>query len=165
MVESIVHPPGQRSDRDRRKIHRPCHESYKSLSEALIHGGVANDVKVEMVYIEAEELEKGISKPSARSTACSCPAVSVSGVRKEKSARFSTHAPKEFRSSGSASECSSRRSNSLGMFLRPSGREFGRISAERKGERHRSDGVSKRDHRYGRDDAPGGLRMSRYSQT
>ncbi len=35
------------------------HESYKSLSEALIHGGVANDAKVEMVYIEAEDIEKG----------------------------------------------------------------------------------------------------------
>ncbi len=34
-------------------------ESYKSLSEALIHGGVANDAKVEMVYIDAEEIEQG----------------------------------------------------------------------------------------------------------
>lgn len=34
-------------------------DSYKSLSEALIHGGVANDVKVEMIYIDAEEVEKG----------------------------------------------------------------------------------------------------------
>jgi len=34
-------------------------DSYKSLSEALIHGGVSNDVKVETVYIDAEEIEKG----------------------------------------------------------------------------------------------------------
>lgn len=34
-------------------------DSYKSLSEALIHGGVSNDVKVETVYIDAEEVEKG----------------------------------------------------------------------------------------------------------
>lgn len=34
-------------------------ESYKSLSEALIHGGVANDAKVEMVYIDAGEIEAG----------------------------------------------------------------------------------------------------------
>jgi len=35
------------------------HDSYKSISEALIHGGVANHVRVNMVYIDAEELEKG----------------------------------------------------------------------------------------------------------
>lgn len=34
-------------------------ESYKSLNEALIHGGVANDVHVDMVYIDSEEIEKG----------------------------------------------------------------------------------------------------------
>jgi CTP synthase len=34
-------------------------DSYKSLSEALIHGGVANDVRVNPVYIDAEEVEKG----------------------------------------------------------------------------------------------------------
>ena len=34
-------------------------ESYKSLSEALIHAGVANDVKVKMIYVDSEELEQG----------------------------------------------------------------------------------------------------------
>lgn len=34
-------------------------ESYKSLNEALVHAGVANDAKIEMVYIDAEEIEKG----------------------------------------------------------------------------------------------------------
>jgi CTP synthase len=37
-------------------------ESYKSLSEALIHGGLANDVKPELVYIDSEELQKGRGK-------------------------------------------------------------------------------------------------------
>lgn len=32
-------------------------DSYKSLNEALIHGGFANDVHVNLKYIEAEELE------------------------------------------------------------------------------------------------------------
>ncbi len=58
MVEKVLHPKasvrigivGKYTD---------LHESYKSLSEALIHGGVANDAKVELVYIEAEEIEKG----------------------------------------------------------------------------------------------------------
>ncbi|MGZ3699044.1 MAG: CTP synthase [Bdellovibrionota bacterium] len=34
-------------------------DSYKSLSEALVHGGVANDVKVTMLYIDSEEIEEG----------------------------------------------------------------------------------------------------------
>lgn len=33
-------------------------ESYKSLSEALIHAGVANDVRVNLVYVDSEEIEK-----------------------------------------------------------------------------------------------------------
>ncbi len=32
-------------------------ESYKSLNEALMHGGVANDAKVQLTYIDAEDLE------------------------------------------------------------------------------------------------------------
>ena len=32
-------------------------ESYKSLHEALVHGGVANDAKVELRYVNAEDLE------------------------------------------------------------------------------------------------------------
>jgi len=32
-------------------------DAYKSLNEALIHGGIANDAKVELVYIDAEEME------------------------------------------------------------------------------------------------------------
>ncbi len=34
-------------------------ESYKSLHEALIHGGIANDVKVDLHYISADELHAG----------------------------------------------------------------------------------------------------------
>lgn len=33
-------------------------DSYKSLIEALIHGGIANSVKVDIQWIEAEEIEK-----------------------------------------------------------------------------------------------------------
>jgi CTP synthase len=34
-------------------------DAYKSLNEALAHGGVANESKVELVYINAEEIEAG----------------------------------------------------------------------------------------------------------
>ncbi len=33
-------------------------ESYKSLHEALVHGGIANDAKVDLRYISAEDLEE-----------------------------------------------------------------------------------------------------------
>lgn len=33
-------------------------ESYKSLSEALFHGGLANDVRVNLNYVDSEELEE-----------------------------------------------------------------------------------------------------------
>jgi len=33
-------------------------DSYKSLNEALVHGGIANNARVNLVYIDAEELEK-----------------------------------------------------------------------------------------------------------
>ncbi|MBZ0116050.1 MAG: CTP synthase [Sandaracinaceae bacterium] len=32
-------------------------DSYKSLHESLVHGGLANDVKVEVSYVDSEELE------------------------------------------------------------------------------------------------------------
>ena len=34
-------------------------DSYKSLNEALAHGGIANDVRVSLEWIEAEEIENG----------------------------------------------------------------------------------------------------------
>ncbi|HZA57506.1 MAG TPA: CTP synthase [Candidatus Udaeobacter sp.] len=33
-------------------------ESYKSLFEALVHGGIANEAKVELDYVEAENIEE-----------------------------------------------------------------------------------------------------------
>jgi CTP synthase len=37
-------------------------ESYKSLTEALVHGGLANDAAVEIAYVEAEEMVAGGAK-------------------------------------------------------------------------------------------------------
>ncbi len=34
-------------------------ESYKSLNEALLHGGFKNNSRVEIVYVDSEEVEKG----------------------------------------------------------------------------------------------------------
>lgn len=45
-------------------------ESYKSLHEALIHGGVANDVKVKLLYISAEDLEDPNKDPALLLAGC-----------------------------------------------------------------------------------------------
>ncbi|MBM2837546.1 MAG: synthase [Deltaproteobacteria bacterium] len=34
-------------------------ESYKSLNEALVHGGIANDCRVNLHYVDSEDIEKG----------------------------------------------------------------------------------------------------------
>jgi CTP synthase len=33
-------------------------ESYKSLNEALVHGGIANDCKVELLYVDSQKIEE-----------------------------------------------------------------------------------------------------------
>jgi CTP synthase len=33
-------------------------DAYKSLNEALVHGGIANDVRLDLEYIDSEELER-----------------------------------------------------------------------------------------------------------
>ncbi len=68
-----------------RKIKNPAHtvtigivgkyveltESYKSLHESLVHGGIANDAKVELIYVNAEELENQDDKTvAARLAGC-----------------------------------------------------------------------------------------------
>src|SRR6185437_4137964 len=58
MVEKIRHPRGEVKIGIVGK-YTDWRDSYKSLSEALVHGGVANDVKVDMCYIDSEELENG----------------------------------------------------------------------------------------------------------
>ena len=43
-------------------------ESYKSLNEALAHGGLPHQARVELEFISSDELEKGDRRPSPRST-------------------------------------------------------------------------------------------------
>ena len=60
-------------------------DSYKSLKEALLHGGIAHNVKVNIHWIEAESFEKGglASANWKISTAFWCPAGSASAASKE----------------------------------------------------------------------------------
>lgn len=58
MVERIKKPRGEVSIGIVGK-YTELKESYKSLNESLVHGGVANNVRVNLEYIDAEEIEKG----------------------------------------------------------------------------------------------------------
>ncbi len=51
-------------------------ESYKSLHESLVHGGLANNIKVEIRYISAEDLE---DKDTAASLLDGCHGILVPG--------------------------------------------------------------------------------------
>jgi CTP synthase len=39
-------------------------ESYKSLTEALVHGGLAHEVAVDLLYVDSEKLERGEVDPN-----------------------------------------------------------------------------------------------------
>ncbi len=57
MVEKIKNPKGEVRIGIVGK-YTDWRDTYKSLSESLVHGGVSNDVRVNMIYIDAEALEK-----------------------------------------------------------------------------------------------------------
>jgi len=58
LVEKIKHPRGEVTIGVTGK-YVDLTESYKSLHEALIHGGIANETRVNLQYISAEGLEDG----------------------------------------------------------------------------------------------------------
>ena len=51
-------------------------ESYKSLNEALVHGGIANNCRVNLKFVDSEELEKG---KSVKEMLADCDGVLVPG--------------------------------------------------------------------------------------
>jgi len=57
MVECVTNPKGEVTIGIVGK-YTDWRDSYKSLSEAVVHAGVANDVRAKMVYIDSEEIEK-----------------------------------------------------------------------------------------------------------
>ena len=64
-------------------------DAYKSLIEALHHGGIANKVKVNLDWIESETFEREDPAPylEGMSTASSCPAASASAAPRARSRR------------------------------------------------------------------------------
>ena len=89
-------------------------ESYKSLNEALMHGGVANDVGVDINHIDAEEIEqRGAAERSwPAPTRCWSRPASAPAAPRARSPRSATPASSGCRSSASASGCSWRWSSS-----------------------------------------------------
>ncbi len=56
LVETIRHP-ARRAKIAIAGKYAHLHDSYKSLVEALVHGGVANNCAVEVVWVDSEEVE------------------------------------------------------------------------------------------------------------
>ena len=111
---------GARSPRDQVRIavvgkYTELIDAYKSVQEALIHGGIANDVGVEIEWIASDRFtdqETAAQGAARRSTACWCPAASASAASRAWSRRFAGPARTACRSSASASACRSRSSSS-----------------------------------------------------
>ena len=59
IVEKIYHPKAGEVRVGVVGKYTELHESYKSLNEALVHGGIANDVKVRHEFIDSQKLEEG----------------------------------------------------------------------------------------------------------
>jgi CTP synthase len=59
IVEKIYHPKAGEVRVGVVGKYVELHESYKSLNEALVHGGIANDVKVRHEFIDSQKLEEG----------------------------------------------------------------------------------------------------------
>jgi CTP synthase (UTP-ammonia lyase) len=63
------------------------HDAYKSVYEAIIHGGVANDCGVEIVQVDAEEIEKFGAEKILKGWAASwCRAALANAASRAKSA-------------------------------------------------------------------------------
>jgi CTP synthase len=59
IVEKIYHPKAGEVRVGVVGKYVELHESYKSLNEALVHGGIANDVRVKHEFIDSQKLEEG----------------------------------------------------------------------------------------------------------
>jgi CTP synthase len=59
-------------------------DAYKSLNEALAHGGIAHNSRVQLDWVDSEIFERGEEEVTAASRACTaswCPAASASAAR------------------------------------------------------------------------------------
>ena len=81
-------------------------ESYKSLTEALIHGGIANDARVKLRYVDSEQVEKeGPDRLLEGANGVLVPEDSARGGLKERFEPFSMPERSGSRISESVSAC------------------------------------------------------------
>jgi len=88
-------------------------ESYKSLSEALTHAGIHTRSKVQIHYVDSEEIDRDGVDALKGMDAILVPA-SANAASRARSRRFAMRARPGFRIWASASACSSRSSNMHG---------------------------------------------------
>jgi CTP synthase (UTP-ammonia lyase) len=82
-------------------------EAYKSLSEALAHAGVHTGTRVEIRYLDSEEIERDGTGCLATWTRCWCPAASASAASRARSPPCAMPASSGCPISASASACRS----------------------------------------------------------
>lgn len=59
MVATVINPPAGNVEIAVVGKYTSIRDSYKSIYEALTHGGIANDVKIDVRMIESEDIEQG----------------------------------------------------------------------------------------------------------
>jgi len=75
IVETVTHPGKGEVKIGIVGKYMELRESYKSLNESLIHGGIANDCKVQLVFVDSQEVETR----GAEAMLSGCDAVLVPG--------------------------------------------------------------------------------------
>ena len=91
------------------------HDAYKSLTEAIAHGGLRQRIKVNIRRIESDDLADGDLSHSKASTPSWCPGVSASVVSKARSTRSGMRVKTTFPTWESATACRPPRSSSHAM--------------------------------------------------
>ena len=107
IADKITHPDGEVTIAVVGK-YTLLKDAYKSMIEALVHGGLANRVKVNLDWVEAESFEGDHGAAATRlegSTASWSPAPSANAGRRARSAPCSSRANGLCRSSASVSAC------------------------------------------------------------
>ncbi len=140
-------------------------DSYISLNESLMHGGIKTRTRVNIHYFESQDIER--SGPAVLRTWMRswCPAASATAASRARSRRFALRARIAFRFSAFAWGCSSRSSNTARNVARPEERQQHRIRPRHESSGDRADhGVAgpgarpagaRREVRLGRQHAPG----------
>jgi 3-deoxy-D-manno-octulosonate cytidylyltransferase len=116
IVDRIVNPDGEVEIAVVGK-YIALQDAYKSIYEALAHGGIANRARVVYRRVDSEDVERdGAEKHLTASTVSWCRAGSASAGSPARSTRSASPGSRRPRSSASASACSAPRSRPRGTW-------------------------------------------------